>query len=407
MTRAPLPGIDRLSQLAERLREKGPERATEIFAVNAPLRICPLGAHVDHQGGAVTGLAVDRSVTLAAAPVEKPVFDISSLDFPGTATIDLRKTDPTPNGDWADYARAAVSVLSDRNVLEVGLEAMVGGDLPGSGLSSSAAVLISYLMALAFVNGLDLTRDEIAALVQQAENEFMGVASGRLDQSIILFAEPRHLTRVDCSNLDISQVPAAEGVCDAVFLIAFSGLSRTLAGSAFNLRVDECRRAARSLLELGGTNPDGDPVLSMVGGKLFEAFGSALPEDLHRRALHYFSEQVRVEEGVEAWRKGDLETFGRLMTASGESSVLNYECGTSETIALWQALRSAPGVLGTRFSGAGFGGSCVALVDEDAAPAIIEEVSRKYSLAHPGPAGDASFHMCRSSGPARLYTRLT
>ena len=97
----------------------------------------------------------------------------------------------------------------------------------------------------------------------------------------------------------------------------------------------------------------------------------------------------------------------QLMTASGESSISNYECGTPETISLWEALRRAPGVWGTRFSGAGFGGSCVALVDTSAVPGIIDEVSREYSAEHPGPAASAGFHLCSTSGPARLIRRLT
>ena len=396
-----------MALLIERLQRTGPIDKAAVFAVDAPLRICPLGAHVDHQGGVVTGLTIDRSVTVAAAPIEKPVLEISSLDFPGTATIGWREAQNGPMSDWADYARAAISVLSARSVLEVGLRAVVGGDLPGTGLSSSAAVVISYLMALAYVNRVDLSRDEISALVQKAENEFMGVASGRLDQSIILFAEGRHLTRVDCSNLHIRQVPFAEEMKGPVFLVAFSGRSRTLVGSEFNHRVDECRQAARALLELAGKDAGAAPVLSVVGRELFETFGSALPEVLRRRALHYFSEQTRVDQGVEAWRSGDLTIFGALMTASGESSLENYECGTPETIALWDALRNAPGVLGTRFSGAGFGGSCVALIDENAAPSVIDEVSRKYSAAHPDSAVAATYDLCRPAGPANLFPRLS
>jgi len=402
MMRPAAPRDRRLSALIEALRGLGPVDERRLFAVVAPLRVCPLGAHVDHQGGVVTGLTVDRSVVLAATPASASRLEVASLNFAGGASIPLDGSDAAPAGDWPDYARAAVSTLSASHALGVGLRAVVGGDLPGSGLSSSAAVLIAYLMALAHVNGIGLSRPEISALVQAAENDFMGVASGRLDQSIILFADRGHLTRVDCSHLEVRQVRSPEGAPEPVFLVAFSGLTRALVGSGFNLRVAECRQAATRLLELAGRDGTADAVLADVDRPLFEAFGPALPEPLRRRAAHYFSEQARVAEGVEAWQSGDLVGFGRLMTASGESSIGNYECGTPEIIALWEALGSAPGVIGTRFSGAGFGGSCIALIEEDAGFAIIEEVRRKYAAAYPGPAAAATYTLCTTAGPAHL-----
>ncbi len=402
MMRSTVLAPDRLSLLTLRLRETGSVEDRNLFAVHAPLRICPLGAHVDHQGGVVSGLTVDRSVTLAAVPSESAHFEVSSLDFPGTAVVGFHDTHPTPGRDWADYARAAVSALSDGHTLEVGLRAAVGGDLPGSGLSSSAAVLVAYLTALAHVNGIELTREEVAALVQTSENRFMGVASGRLDQSIILFAEPGHLTTVDCSDLEIQQVPSPDGGASVAFLVAFSGLARGLVRSDFNLRVDECHQAARALSRLGGNDDAADVMLSDIESELFETSGHALPEKLRRRAAHYYSEQARVAAGVDAWRAGDLVTFGWLMTASGESSIENYECGTPESIALWTALRTTPSVLGARFSGAGFGGSCIALIEADAAAQIIEDVRTKYSLTQPGPAASATYDVCTPSGPAEL-----
>lgn len=406
MTRLAVRPVERQSVLLERLRSAGPPAGDAFFGVVAPLRICPLGAHVDHQGGMVTGLTVDRSVALVGAASADPRIEISSLDFSGQAVVDLRNPAEGPVGDWADYARAAASALSRKHRLGVGLRAVLGGDLPGAGLSSSAAVLITFLMAMARVNQIDLAREEIAALVQRAENDFMGVASGRLDQSIILFAEPGALTRVNCATLEVGQVRPPAGASEASFLVAFSGMGRTLVGSDFNLRVAECRQAASKLLELGGARGLPAAVLSGVSPEIFEEFGPALPEKLGRRARHYFGEQQRVTAGIELWRKGDLEGFGRLMTASGASSIEDYECGTPELTALWQALHSTEGVLGARFSGAGFGGSCIALIAADAAADVVDRVHRVYAEAHPGPAGAAAYHLCKSDGPARLLGRV-
>jgi galactokinase len=386
---------DRVSELVARLGESPSFDRSEAFLVEAPLRICPLGAHVDHQGGVVTGMTIDRQIVMAAFPETDEVVRVASLDFPGEVVVELEDQVPTREGNWGDYVRAAVAVLSKEHGLRIGFRAVIGGDLPGAGLSSSAAVLVAYLLALTRVNEIDISHEEISGLVQRAENEYVGVASGRLDQSIILFAENGHLTRVDCSDLSIEQVRLPDGSKGFRVLVAFSGVGRALAGSGFNSRVDDCREAARLLLEFGHETPREHPVLSDVQPEIFEQFAVDLPQAQRRRAAHYFSEQRRVLNGVEAWRQGDLDRFGALMTASGASSIHNYECGTAELITLYELLRDAPGVYGTRFSGGG-------LIEPEAGASVIEAVQRRYKVAHPEAAAEASFHTCRLGGAARI-----
>ncbi|MCW8984314.1 MAG: hypothetical protein OQK55_03150, partial [Thermoanaerobaculales bacterium] len=179
---------DRVSELVARLSESPSFDRSEAFLARAPLRICPLGAHVDHQGGVVTGMTVDRRVLMAVVPGTDAVVRVVSLDYPGEVVVDLEDQVTTRAGDWGDYVRAAVAALSEEHRLRRGLRAVIAGDLPGAGLSSSAAVLVAYLLALTRVNEIDFGRLEIAGLVKRAENEYVGVASGHLDQSIILFA---------------------------------------------------------------------------------------------------------------------------------------------------------------------------------------------------------------------------
>jgi galactokinase/galacturonokinase len=347
-------------------------------------------------------MALDRSVLLVAVPLDEPVVRIESLEFQGSVTVELTKPPPTRPGDWGDYVRAAVGALTIDHEITRGLRAVVTGDLAAAGLSSSAAVLVSYLFGLAGMNGLDLQREEVASLVQRAENAYLGVASGRLDQSIILFAEKGSLTRVDCSDLSIEQIPSPSDGTDFRVLVAFSGVGRALAGTGFNARVDECREAARVLLELGGEAPRDNPILSDVAPEIFEHFAADLPRTARRRAAHYFGEQRRVLKGVEAWRQGNLSRFGALMNSSGASSIQNYESGTAELVTMYELLRDAPGVFGARFSGGGFGGSCVALIETEAGESIIGTVRRRYQTAHPEAAAAASFHICRPGGPAQV-----
>lgn len=396
------PRGDRVARLTRLLEEGRPRDRSEGFLVEAPLRVCPLGAHVDHQGGVVTGMTIDRSVLMAVEPLSDPVVQLSSLDFPGEVTVDLTHRNPAMSGDWGDYLRAAATVLGSQRPLKGGFRAVVGGDLPGAGLSSSAAVLVAYLLALAKVNGFDLRRQEISSLVQRAENEYVGVASGRLDQSMILYAEAGKLTRVDCADMSIQQIPLPASAGSFRILVAYSGVGRALVGSGFNTRVDECHQAARLLLDLGGQATHGNPILSEVQPEIAERFLADLPRGPRRRAAHYFGEQRRVASGVDAWRQGDLPRFGALMSASGASSIHNFESGTAELVTLYELLREAPGVFGTRFSGGGFGGSCIALIEPEAAETIIERVAQGYAAAHPRAGATASFHVCRSGGPATL-----
>lgn len=370
--------------------------------MTAPLRICPLGAHVDHQGGVVTGMTVDRHVTLVAQPAGDSVVRAVSLEFPGEVGFDISHDRRDRSGDWGDYLRGAARALAHDYPIRRGARLVVTGDLPGSGLSSSAAVLVAYLFALAKVNDLELSRQQTADLVQKAENSYVGVASGQLDQSIILYSNRGSLTRVDCSDLSIDHVPCSHAASVFDVLVAFSGIGRELAGSGFNQRVAECREAARLLLHLGGRTAGDDSVLSDVHVDDFARFAGDIPPALRRRATHFFEEQQRVLDGLDAWRGGDLARFGELMTASGASSITNYECGTDELITLYNLLRKEQGVLGTRFSGGGFGGSCIALIEKDAAGSIIDRVGGRYREAHPEAAGRASFHVCGPDDSARV-----
>jgi len=372
-----------------------------ISAVRAPLRACPLGAHVDHQGGEVTGLALDHGVDLLFKPRDTPIVTLESVGFSGVIEIDLRRVGER-QGDWGDYLWAVAAEMGEVFDLHWGFDGVMQGDLVGMGVSSSAAVMVAYCLALAEVNQIEMSRPEIARLIQRAENRYIGVASGLLDQSVILFAEVESLTHIDCRDFGVSQIAAAETLPDFRVLVAFSGMARQLSNTGYNDRVGECREAAATLLRRAGAEPGPDPVLSDVALEFFEQEGRRLPENLRRRAAHYFGEIARVHDGVKAWRRGDLGAFGALVTASGESSIVNYQCGTPPLVVLFEALRDAPGVFGTRFSGAGFGGSCVALVEAGAADDIIERVARTYRGAFPDLAAHARSVICRPAGPAAV-----
>lgn len=381
-----------------RLRTGG---SGETFAVRTPLRVCPLGAHVDHQGGEVTGLAIDREVRLVAGTRDDSVVTLESIGFPGVLEVDLRNPGER-RGDWGDYLRAVVLELSKICDLGRGFDGVLEGELGSMGVSSSAAVMVTYGLALIEANQGELSRAEMARLIQRAENQYIGVSSGLLDQSVILFAEADRLTHIECKDFNISQLKAEKRLQDFRIIVAFSGMTRRLTGSDYNDRVGECRRAAAALLRSGGLRSVKAPVLSDVPRELFEHEGKSLPENLRRRATHYFEEVARVQAGIEAWRQGDLEVFGQLVNASGESSIVNYQCGTPEMAALYEFLRKSPGVFGARFSGAGFGGSCLALVEAEACEEVVGRVSRDFGAAFPEQGQVAQFFDCRPAGRAEV-----
>jgi galacturonokinase len=363
----------------------------------SPYRVCPLGAHVDHQDGVVTGMAIDSGVAFAFAPRPDTRVRAASANFQGLVEFDLQEIPPAQPGDWGNFARGAAHALQRRGYrLERGADLSLVGELPVGGLSSSAAVGVGYLLAL--------SPEENVALARAIENEYVGLNSGVLDQSMILLSREGALLRLDCRTGERTYVEAPSpsgGTGPAVTIgVAYSGLSHALVGTGYNQRVAECREAAQLLLDRAGLPvPGGGARLRDVPPDAYEQHRDSLPENLRKRAAHYFGEQRRVAEGVQAWGAGDVGRFGQLVAESGRSSIENYECGAPELIALYRALLDAPGVYGARFSGAGFRGSCLALVD----PARFQEVGQRvrdaYMRAFPQYAETFGWFQC-AAGPA-------
>ena len=351
-----------------------------VRVIRAPYRICPLGAHIDHQLGTVSAVAVDQGILAAFRVTEQPWVELTSDGYPETVRVPLEGP-LTRAHDWADYARGAVAALRGRASLSRGVSLLVRGHLGEAGLSSSAAVGLGYLLALAMANDIELDDDALIELDRQIENGFMGLDNGVLDPAAIVRGRPDQLTLFDCATLTGRHVAQAERF---VFLAFFSGFSEGLVSSGkFNDRVAECRQAGARLWE----RVHGERVAACPLGRLTEAdwlqHGDALPEVLRRRAEHFFGESRRVHAGAKAWAASDHAEFGRLMTESGSSSISCYETGGPEMMRLYEILNACPGVWGARFSGAGFRGCAVALVRPEQVDAIALEVNHRYLAAFP------------------------
>ncbi len=369
-----------------------------------PYRICPIGAHIDHQNGKVTGFAIDQGIRIAYGPKQNGVIEMQSLQFPKRAQWHVRSTPEKKEGDWADYLRGATVKLLEKYPLRIGLCGVVEGSIPIGGLSSSAAVTIAFLAALCKVNNLTPAPEELLDMALRAEREYVGVSVGKLDQSCEIYSKKDHLLYLDLKDDSYEQIPTNPNMKPYEIMIFFSGLERNLQGSKYNMRVDELKSAAYALKAFSGMEYGkyADTRLRDVPFSVFEAYRDRLPKPWRMRAEHYYTEFDRVERGAKAWREGNLEEFGKLCFESGASSIDSYEAGSDELKTLYEIMRHTDGIYGGRFSGAGFKGCCMALID----PAFREEIRRKvteeYCKAFPELACKFSVHICHSADGVQL-----
>ena len=288
--------------------------------------------------------------------------------------------------------------------MKIGLCAIVDGELPIGGLSSSAAVIITFLSALCTLNGISLSPKELILISKEAENKYVGVACGKLDQSCEVYCKKDHLLYLDTMDDSYELIPQSPQMKPYKFAIFFSGLERSLAGSAFNMRVDECRSAAYALKAYAGMEYGKfeETNLREVPREVYEQYKERLPENWRKRAEHWYTEFDRVQKGAEAWRNGDIEAYGRLSFESGYSSIHNWETGSPELIKLYEIMTQTKGIYGGRFSGAGFKGCCLAIIDPDCEESIIQTVTKEYLKAFPHLEGKYSVYVCGSADGVKL-----
>jgi len=402
-----------------------------------PYRVCPIGAHSDHQYGKITGFAIDKGIHIAYGANSDGVIKLSSLNFPDkNIRFHINDIPVTKQNDWADYLRGATIALSRNHPLHTGLCGIIEGSLPIGGLSSSAAVIISFLSALCNVNNIKLSKNEMIMTALDAENSYVGVSCGKLDQSCEVYCKKDHLLYLDTKDDSFELIPKHKNMKPFEIAIFFSGVERTLAGSKFNSRVNECNSAAEALMEFEDSSlrmatlkkspeskssppslrmakdAQGDWIASQrlamtentrlrsVPYEIYQKHKDKLPLNQKKRAEHFYTEFIRVEKGAEAWRNGDIEAFGRLSFESGHSSIVNYETGSPELIELYEIMKTTDGIYGGRFSGAGFKGCCMAIIDPDYKDNIKQIVTQKYIKVFPGLRDKFAVFFCNTADGA-------
>ena len=359
-----------------------------LYQLFAPYRICPLGAHVDHQHGLVSGFAFDSGIEFLFSATDTGKVEMASLSFEGLMTFNVQRPVDEKQGNWGDYLRGAVWALQQDFRLEKGIRGIVKGSMPIGGLSSSAALLCGFVMAIDKVNHLGLTRQQIIDYASVAERKYVGLNNGILDQACVVLCEADKLLYLDTETGEHRMIPfGGENPKPLPFKLGifFSGVTRKLTGTDYNLRVAECKTAAWIMQAYEGEHLKElpDTRLRDVPEDRLEKYADRMPSRFARRARHFFTECNRVREGVKAWEDGDIRKFGQYVFESCESSMNNYECGSPELIALYNIMKDTEGIFGGRFSGAGFKGACIALVDPEKLDSIRQTVTEKYLEKYP------------------------
>ncbi|HEV2862167.1 MAG TPA: galactokinase [Pyrinomonadaceae bacterium] len=333
----------------------------------APGRVNLIGEHTDYNEGFVMPAATDLAAWAAVAPQEGREVRVVSLDLDDEYAFSLDDAGAGRRGQWTDYVQGVALALEAGGFRLRGARLMVSSDVPiGSGLSSSAALEVSSARALLAAAEQDADPLTVARLCQRAENEFVGVRSGIMDQYASCFGREGRALLLDCRSLESEALPLPGGV---TIVVCNTMVKHSLAGGEYNLRRADCEEAARLL---------GVRSLRDVTAEDFARRADELPERLRRRARHVVTENARVGEAAAALKSSDLGAFGRAMNESHFSLRDDYEVSCKELDLMADLGRARPGVYGARMMGGGFGGCTINLVEESAVEGFLGDVPVAY-----------------------------
>jgi len=362
---------------------------------HAPGRINLIGEHTDYNGGYVLPVAIDLDIIAAAAKRSDRTINLKSLNFPGDCAAQLDDLTYNAQRGWANYPLSSAWALESSDISSTGADVVFQGEIPlGGGLSSSAAIEVLMMTILLELSGSSLEKKQIPILCRKGENDFIGVKSGIMDQYIITFGKKNHALFLNCEALEHRLIPFCN-VQDTVIIVGNTKVKRELAKSAYNQRVRECAEG----LNLLRKHLDNDNItsLSSISREAFDSCRKVLPDLVSKRCGHVISENKRVLDAVDALENGDLAELGRLLVASHTSLRDLYEVSCGELDCMVESFLQTDGVYGARMTGAGFGGSAIALVKTSARDTVIEQVRESYRKKT---GIDGSFHICRISDGA-------
>jgi len=341
--------------------------AAPAFLVRAPGRVNLIGEHTDYNDGFVMPMAIDRAAWIALRPSGNRLVTVHALDFGESDTFDLDHMVPAP-GSWVDYVRGVAWSLQQHGYATDGWEGVMAGDVPvGAGLSSSAALELAVARAFGAVTGWSWDAPRMAVVGQYAENKWVGVNCGVMDEMISAAGVAGHALLIDCRTLANTPMPLPTGVAVVVLDTA---TRRGLVDSAYNERRTQCEAAARHF---------GVLALRDVSVAQLEAAQPNLDALTYRRARHVITENARVLQACDAMRAGDARALGRLLDASHVSLRDDFQVSNHELDTIVDVAAAHPACLGARMTGAGFGGCAVALVRDDSTPEFVDSTAAAYT----------------------------
>ena len=348
----------------------------EIHVFNAPGRVNIIGEHTDYNGGYVLPVAINLSLLAAARKRDDRKLYLESLNFDKRVVVSLDKLKYEDKNDWGNYPLSVAWVLEKEGVELCGADIIFEGNIPvSSGLSSSAAIEVLAMNCFLELSNQAIEKVRIPLLCRKAENEFIGVKSGIMDQYIITFGEKNNALFLNCKTLKHKLI-AFHNIKDTVIIIGNTKVKRSLAESAYNERVSECSEGLKILK--GFIKRGNIESLSDIRKEEFNKYKNHLPPIIAKRCEHVIFENERVKQAAESLEKGDLDKLGKLMTQSHESLKELYEVSCKELNIMVEAFLQSKGVYGARMTGAGFGGCAIALVNQKFQEEIIKNASEEY-----------------------------
>lgn len=349
------------------------------FLVRSPGRVDLIGTHTDYNGGWVLAAAINRYTWLAVCEFPSALVTLRALNMEDSESafrltdLEAKKTlSGQPMPEWVRYAAGVAWSLQEAGLATPGSQIAIAGEIPvGAGLSSSASVEVAYALAWATIIGWEVDRMELAQLCQRAENEYVGVNSGLMDQFACLFGKANHALLFDCRTHEWLAAPLPESVA---LIVADTGTRRTLTSSHYNQRRAECEQAVQALQRYLPKVR----ALRDVSVREFEAHQEVVAEPARQRARHVIEENARVLAAADALREGNVAALGQLMDESHVSARDLYQASGPALDAMWEASQEHPARLGGRFIGAGWAGCMVFLAEAEGADSFIEHTSRRY-----------------------------
>ena len=365
--------------------------AEPTLQIHAPGRVNLIGEHTDYNDGFVLPMAINRAITVVFRPIVAPQVRLYSLDYGELAVIEL--DDLTKRGHWSDYVRSMAWIARQQGERVMGWEGVMQGSIPrGAGLSSSAALQLASGRAFAEVCGALWQAVEMAKAAQSAENQYIGVQSGMMDQLICAIGRKDHALLLDCRSLATRYIPLPATMA---VVILDTGTRRGLVGSAYNQRRAQCEEVAQVL---------GVTALRDLSADWLHKEENRLDPVAYRRAHHVVTENERVLQAVDALQAADLPELGRLVNASHASLRDDFAVSSPALDQMVTLAQAHPACWGARMTGAGFGGCAIAFVQVDAMTGFVEEIGRSYRLAT---GLEGQVYPCQSADGVSCHSLIT